>query len=88
MHRRAGKSLWLQVASPGGLCDRFLPGAAPKSDVAQTQLGSVHGRGIHVMKTLMDEVRFEEGGAVIPMRKGAGGAPKLLAKNAQENSTK
>jgi len=40
------------------------------------------------MKTLMDEVRFEEVGAVIHMRKGAGGVPKLLAKNAQENSTK
>jgi len=28
-----------------------------------------HGRGIYVMKTLMDEVSFEEGGAVVMMRK-------------------
>jgi len=28
-----------------------------------------HGRGIYVMKTLMDEVYFEEGGAVVMMRK-------------------
>jgi len=28
-----------------------------------------HGRGIYVMKTLMDEVYFEEGGCVVRMRK-------------------
>jgi serine/threonine-protein kinase RsbW len=28
-----------------------------------------HGRGIYLMKTLMDEVSFEEGGAVVHMRK-------------------
>ena len=28
-----------------------------------------HGRGIYLMKTLMDEVSFEEGGAVVTMRK-------------------
>jgi hypothetical protein len=36
----------------------------------------------------MDELRFSEGGAVIPMRNSATEAPKLQAKNAQENSTK
>jgi len=30
-----------------------------------------HGRGIYVMKTLMDEVYFEEGGAVVMMRKNS-----------------
>lgn len=28
-----------------------------------------HGRGIYLMKTLMDEIRFEHGGAVVYMRK-------------------
>jgi serine/threonine-protein kinase RsbW len=28
-----------------------------------------HGRGIYLMKTLMDKVSFEEGGAVVMMRK-------------------
>ena len=28
-----------------------------------------HGRGIYLMKTLMDEVSFEEGGSVVQMRK-------------------
>ena len=31
--------------------------------------GSIHGRGIYLMKALMDEVRFEEGGVVVHMRK-------------------
>lgn len=43
---------------------------------ARENIGSVHGRGILVMKAVMDEVRFEEGGAVVHMRKGAGEAPK------------
>ena len=55
---------------------------------APENIGSVHGRGIHVMKALMDEVHFEEGGAVIHMRKSATEAPNLLAKDARENSTK
>lgn len=44
---------------------------------APQNIGSVHGRGIHVIRALMDEVRFEEGGAVIHMRKSTGEAPKL-----------
>ena len=32
---------------------------------------SVHGRGIYLMKALMDEVRFEEGGVIVYMRKSA-----------------
>ena len=54
---------------------------------APENIGSVHGRGILVMKALMDEVRFEEGGVVVHMRKRATEAPKLLAKDARENST-
>jgi serine/threonine-protein kinase RsbW len=30
-----------------------------------------HGRGIYLMRTLMDEVSFEEGGVVVMMRKNA-----------------
>jgi serine/threonine-protein kinase RsbW len=33
--------------------------------------GSVHGRGIYLMKVFMDEVCFEEGGVVVRMRKSA-----------------
>ncbi|HEY0724965.1 MAG TPA: ATP-binding protein [Pyrinomonadaceae bacterium] len=33
---------------------------------------SSHGRGIFLMKALMDEVRFEQSGAVVHMRKKSG----------------
>jgi serine/threonine-protein kinase RsbW len=36
---------------------------------APENIGSVHGRGIHLIRALMDEVRFEEGGAAVHMRK-------------------
>jgi serine/threonine-protein kinase RsbW len=36
---------------------------------APENIGSIHGRGIHVIRALMHEVRFDEGGAVIHMRK-------------------
>ncbi len=39
---------------------------------ASENIGSVHGRGIYLMKAFMDEVRFEEGGVVVHMRKKAG----------------
>jgi serine/threonine-protein kinase RsbW len=32
---------------------------------------STHGRGIYLVKTLMDEVSFEEGGSVVRMRKNS-----------------
>ena len=50
---------------------------------APENTGAVHGRGIYLMKALMDEVRFEEGGVVVHMRKSAGQA---AAKDAQTNS--
>jgi serine/threonine-protein kinase RsbW len=49
---------------------------------APENAGSVHGRGIYLMKALMDEVRFEEGGVIVHMRKWAGEA---AARDAQKN---
>jgi len=34
-----------------------------------------HGRGIYLMKTLMDEVRFDQGGTVVYMRKASNARP-------------
>ena len=48
-------------------------------------IGSVHGRGIYLMKALMDEIRFEEGGVVVHMRKSA---RKGAAKDAGKSSLK
>ena len=36
---------------------------------APEQLMSTHGRGIYLMRALMDEVSFDEGGTVVHMRK-------------------
>jgi serine/threonine-protein kinase RsbW len=47
---------------------------------APENTGAVHGRGIYLMKALMDEVRFEEGGVVVRLRKSTG---KLAANDAQ-----
>jgi serine/threonine-protein kinase RsbW len=38
---------------------------------APENIESSHGRGIYLMKAVMDEVRFERGGAVVYMRKSA-----------------
>jgi serine/threonine-protein kinase RsbW len=49
---------------------------------------SSHGRGIYLMKALMDEVRFEEGGVVVRMRKrssaNGGAQPGSLSSTAVE----
>jgi serine/threonine-protein kinase RsbW len=52
---------------------------------APENIGSAHGRGIHLMKALMDEVRFEQSGVVVHMRKRAGEGPKMLAKHPHES---
>ena len=45
--------------------------------------GSIHGRGIYLMKALMDEVQFEEDGVVVHMRKRTG---KAGANDVKKNS--
>ncbi len=43
-------------------------GAVPDPTAAKNKM-STHGRGIYLMRALMDEVSFEEGGKVVHMRK-------------------
>ena len=40
-----------------------------------------HGRGIYLMKTLMDDVCFEQGGAVVYMHKGPNARPRAARKS-------
>src|SRR3984957_5343653 len=47
--------------------------------------GSIHGRGIYLMKALMDEVRFEDGGVAVHMRKCSG---KTEANELKKSSVK
>jgi serine/threonine-protein kinase RsbW len=44
---------------------------------AAEQLQSMHGRGIYLMKSLMDEVHFERRGTVVHMRKKCARAENL-----------
>jgi len=39
-----------------------------------------HGRGIYLMKTLMDEVHFEQSGSIVHMRKRANDGPDATRK--------
>jgi serine/threonine-protein kinase RsbW len=41
-----------------------------------------HGRGIYLMKTLMDEVSFEDGGSSVRMRKASNAEPEAGRKTA------
>jgi len=51
---------------------------------APENTGSVHGRGIYLMKALMDEVRFEEGGVVVHMRKRTSQAANDAQRDSRE----
>ncbi len=52
----------------------FDSGSVPDPTQAE-HLMSDHGRGIYLMRALMDEVSFEEGGTVVYMRKRAVSPP-------------
>jgi serine/threonine-protein kinase RsbW len=58
----------------------FDSNAVPDPTTPENRLAK-HGRGIYLMKTLMDEIRFEQGGAVVYMRRkpNAGPAAELKA---------
>ena len=61
-----GKGIWLTVKDQG---NGFDPTAVP-NPLDPGRLREEHGRGIHLMKQLMDEVTFEQGGSEVHMRKG------------------
>jgi len=48
---------------------RGFDSSAIQDPISAENLLLTHGRGIYLMKALMDEVCFEEGGAVVMMRK-------------------
>ena len=72
-------SLAIKDEGPGFDVDRISDPTAPENTE------SAHGRGIYLMKALMDEVRFEEGGVVVHMRKSTG---KAGANDVKKNSLK
>jgi anti-sigma regulatory factor (Ser/Thr protein kinase) len=60
-----GKGMTIVVRDQG---HGFDPNAVP-DPLAFENLGAEHGRGIHLMKTAMDEVSFARGGTEVHMRK-------------------
>jgi len=60
-----GKGLSIVVKDQG---QGFDPGAVP-DPTAPENIGREHGRGIWLMKSVMDEVSFERGGTEVRMRK-------------------
>jgi serine/threonine-protein kinase RsbW len=67
-----GNGVSIIVADQG---QGFDPNAVP-DPLAVERLEAEHGRGIHLMKVAMDEVRFERGGTEVHMRKGPGRNPR------------
>jgi len=63
-----GKGEWLEVRDQG---KGFGPNAVP-DPLAPDRFQALHGQGIHLMKSAMDEVSFEAGGTAVRMRKRAG----------------
>jgi len=62
-HGEGGILIAVRDSGPG-----FNAGEIP-DPLAQQQLGSDHGRGIHMIRQLMDDVHFLRNGAEIHMRK-------------------
>jgi serine/threonine-protein kinase RsbW len=60
-----GKGVWLMVKDQG---KGFDPNAVPDPLAAENLLAE-HGRGIQLMKLMMDEVSFQHGGTEVHMRK-------------------
>jgi serine/threonine-protein kinase RsbW len=58
----------------------FEPDAIPDPTSPDNRLRT-HGRGIYLIRTLMDEVRYEQGGSVVHMRKNPTGKPSAQGEN-------
>lgn len=60
-----GKGVWFSIKDHG---KGFDPTALP-NPMAPDQLRAEHGRGIYLMKQMMDDVSFAQGGTEVRMRK-------------------
>src|SRR5260221_10574513 len=67
-----GKGICVVVKDQG---QGFDPNAVPDPTAAEN-VGADHGRGIWVMKSVMDEVSFEHGGTEVRMRKAPKSQPR------------
>jgi serine/threonine-protein kinase RsbW len=73
---QAGVEVSIMVRDEGqGFDSNALP-----DPTAPGAIESSHGRGIYLMKALMDDVHFEDGGAIVHMRKKSGNTEAGRAK--------
>ena len=69
---KLGKGISLLVSDQGhGFDPRTVP-----DPLAVENLAAAHGRGIHIMKLMMDQVSFEQGGTEVHMYKSIGRDPR------------
>jgi serine/threonine-protein kinase RsbW len=76
----SGKGVSIVVTDVG---EGFDPTAVPHP-LAVGRLEAEHGRGIHLMKVAMEEVRFERGGTEVHMRKGPARNPRAEVRSNDE----
>ncbi len=83
-----GKGIWLTIKDQG---KGFDPNAV-RDALDSEGLNADHGRGIHLLKRMMNEVSFQSGGTEVQMRKGPARdtrtesqANNASANDAQEN---
>ena len=77
-HEDAGKQVYVGCRGGTGEISIVIRDEGEGFDIGKVpdpttpeNIGSSHGRGIYLMRAVMDEVRFERGGAVVYMRKSS-----------------
>jgi serine/threonine-protein kinase RsbW len=78
-----GKGVSIVVRDQG---QGFDPKAVP-DPLAVERLEEEHGRGLHLMKLAMDEVRFERGGTAVHMRKGPARSLRTVLGSSSETAS-
>jgi len=77
-----GKGVSVVVKDQG---QGFDPNAVPDPTTAEN-IGADHGRGIWLMKSVMDEVSFERGGTEVHMRKTSAGGPRRVSRRSADSA--
>jgi serine/threonine-protein kinase RsbW len=80
----SGKGVSIIVTDHG---QGFDPNTVPDA-VTIERLEAEHGRGIHLMKLAMDEVRFERGGTEVHMSKGPARNPRRGLRSDKETASR
>jgi serine/threonine-protein kinase RsbW len=77
-----GKGVSIVVKDQG---QGFDPNAVPDPTTAEN-IGADHGRGIWLMKSVMDAVSFDRGGSEVHMRKTSGRGPRRFSRRPADSA--